>query len=348
MALKYLKFIGLISLVGLHQTMPSQPHTVFIHSWLAHPGQAKKYYIPAFCTPSYSAPAMPDTQPETSWNPLNQLIAFLAKTGWNKHVPRSHIHFGTGPDLETIQNCIQSDAACINKDIILYGICRGAYAALNYLAEYNPDNIKALILDSSPADVSEILFPRCQSTGLSTTLGLWAFHHLWPHYSANSVTAKDNIANIQNKNIPVLILHSRQDIHFPFKNALELYVAFKQAGFKNVHLAALSGFHGFLARDDKNRYLQAVHTFYQHYNFAYNPEYTTSNPSLHDAIFYTAGLEQAQQEIEEWYQEFDKILIINQQKLKKNLTYTALGLLSATIALYQSKKLLLNRQPSFA
>lgn len=100
---------------------------------------------------------------------------------------------------------------------------------------------------------------------------------LFPAYPKNSQPPIQAIKNIQNKKLPILLIHSATDQKVPVVHSYQLYQEFKQQGFENVELVILpEGRHGYILQDEKIKplYLQAVHNFYKKYQLPYDTTWT--------------------------------------------------------------------------
>jgi hypothetical protein len=148
---------------------------------------------------------------------------------------------------------------------------------INYLAEYNPTQIKALILDETPADMPATLIKSLAKLGINPKYALSIFTKIFPAYPKTSLTPLEAIKNIKNKNLPIFIIHSFTDSMVPYQQSCMLYQKFKKEGFTNVHLTILpKGQHSFLLQDVQisSMYLDAINDFYQKYDLPYNQTHT--------------------------------------------------------------------------
>ena len=219
----------------------------------------------------------PDTQKPKGLS-MNKIIHALCKKLLNKqHINREKMYLGQGEDIQTIKNQIDS-----GKSYILYGLCRGAAAIINYMAQYNPENITALVLDEAPANmldiVDNIMFTdkngeKILSTPLQREQWL---RFCCPSYPRQAKSPVENIAAIKNKNVPIFLSYGIQGstFHYP-TSAWKLYIAFKKAGFKHVYLCELEHYGQNAQGEDKRIYSQALHSFYKKYNLAYTAHHAT-------------------------------------------------------------------------
>jgi pimeloyl-ACP methyl ester carboxylesterase len=251
-----------------------QPMTLFCHGIVDNKNQIDRYQH-VIMQPATSFD-FPDAQKPADWD-LNTLV-FNGCSLFGKSVNRNNMFMGTGQDITTLKKQIDP-----KKSYILYGLSRGGAAAITYLAQYNPSNIQALILESTPADMIDAVDNFQYAIGYKfaqerPTQEL-IFHTLFPAYQLGSIPPIQSIAHIQNKQLPVFIVHTQDDTRVSIDAAYKLYLALKQANFTDVYLCILDhGKHGLYTQGpDKNIYLHALHSFYKKYGFAYHQQFATLN-----------------------------------------------------------------------
>lgn len=249
-----------------------QPITLFCHGIIDNKTQIDRYQN--FIEQPAASFNFPDAQTPTNWD-LNTLV-FNGCSLFGKPVNRNNMFMGTGKDITTLKNQIDP-----KKSYILYGLSRGGSVAINYLAQHNPNNIQALILESTLADMIDAVDNFQYAIGYQfaeerATQEL-IFHTLFPAYKLGSMPPVQSIAHIKNKHLPIFIVHAQDDTRVSIDAAYKLYLAFQNAGFKDVYLYILDhGKHGLYTQGaDKNIYLHALHSFYKKYGFAYRPEFAT-------------------------------------------------------------------------
>lgn len=247
-----------------------QPITIFCHGIVDTSKQADRY-THGLQEPKKSFD-FPDAAIPEGYN-LNNAI-FTACNFFGKPVNRNAMHMGYDQDIVTLEQQIEPD-----KNYILYGVSRGGFAAITYLAEKNPENIQALIIDSAPANIISAVDEFQHAIGYKFAEDKktqeYIFNYLFPAYVIDSKPAVENIANIANKNLPVFIVHAKTDTRVHIRSAWQLYIAFLQAGFTNVYLVELDqGKHAYYMQGpDSEKYLQALHSFYKKHNFNYDPTF---------------------------------------------------------------------------
>ena len=218
---------------------------------------------------------------------------------------------GHGIDIEMLKNSLDPQ-----KNHILYGKSRGGSTAINYTAQHNPANIKALIIDATPCDILNSVDEIQYKVGLfvfwTRAQKEWATQLLFPDFPTNSMPPVRAIANIHNKDLPVFIVHSINDPIVNIRSAWENYKAFKQAGFTNVYLCELhhGGHMGNPSGSDSHIYKQALHSFYKKHDFQYDKK---------QAILTDTDLLQLQPSIESMYEKLNN----NLWKLRKQAMINA-------------------------
>lgn len=163
------------------------------------------------------------------------------------------------------------DASC--GDIVLVGLSRGAATILNYAAQY-PENIKALVVEAPFGCIETILTNKLgKATWIpgSTSLAHTAFNTMYKSYDKNGPKPITEIRKL-NKNIPVLLIHSKQDALIPVQSSKSLYKLLKSRGHKDVYLLILNtGEHAnYQSGFDAKKYEATVHAFYAKYNLPHD------------------------------------------------------------------------------
>lgn len=277
---KFIKIIILVLAIQANGLFAEQPTTLFLHGIVDTKNQLHRYED--FIQHPKKSFDFPDAQQPLDWD-LNNVI-FQSSALFGKHVNRAKMFMGQGEDIETVKKEINSD-----ESYILFGFSRGGAAAINYLAQYNPENIQALILNASPADMLETVNAMQHKMGYKFAPTRadqeYIFTTIFPAYPMNSTPPIDAIAHIKNKDLPIFIVHAQTDTVVHISASWQLYKAFLQAGFTHVYLCQLeSGEHkAYHNSPDKEKFLHALHSFYKKYGFDYNPEYATlSDEQLHE------------------------------------------------------------------
>lgn len=254
---------------GSSSQQVADKNVLYVHGFTGLPDGWKKMIPAIFPDSNVIAPTLPDAKPVTGFG-LNKLI-YVTASLWGKTINRGDSDLGHDKDVEAIASTIP------DKPFVAYGICRGGTALINTIAKHNPQNLKALIIEASYASLPKMLYGFLSSYGISTKYAESFAKFIFPSYEIGSVSCQKAIPFIKNKNLPVLILHSQDDVTIPLAHALMLYKAFKENGFEHVYLAEVKGAHAYSLRDDEVAYLTAVHSFYKKYDLPYDAQYATAD-----------------------------------------------------------------------
>lgn len=259
-----------VAVLCLALKIDAQPITVYCHGVGADQTQISDYKDQI--AQPYITFNFPDTQ--TPKKRRNKFIAAQCEKIGRKYINREEMYMGQGKDVEVLKEQLTNDSS-----YILYGLCRGGMAIINYMAQYNPDNICALVLDETPADVHDIIKKmqnHCKPLQLLKTKTI--MHRCFPGCRKNYQAPVNNIACINNKDLPILLVYANKNTTFHFPSSTwKNYIAFKQAGFTNVYLCELKDNCQKAKGEDKLLYLQALNSFYKQHNLSYNPEYAVFN-----------------------------------------------------------------------
>lgn len=155
-------------------------------------------------------------------------------------------------------------------ECVLVGVSRGASAIINY-ASTNPGNIKALVAEC-PFDMLENVITNIlngYNLGWMPFIGAAAIKYRFPSYDFYGIKPIDAVKNIE-KNLPILLIHSKQDTLIPLSCSQNLYNALKAAGHKHSYLLILDyGAHGKCCiSNDAYKYHATIHAFYKKYGIA--------------------------------------------------------------------------------
>jgi len=163
-----------------------------------------------------------------------------------------------------------------NNEIVIFGLSRGASAALNFMALYNPPQVKALVLESPFDAVCSIIDNKRKQLHLE-----WLSHDtcecimekIFLRYSRNGIRPIDVVSGIR-KDLPILIICSKEDPLVPCRSSIQLYQKLKKSGHSSVHLfIADYGKHfRILWKQDGDNYQAAVHAFYEKYGLPHDVE----------------------------------------------------------------------------
>ena len=173
-----------------------------------------------------------------------------------------------------------------DKKIVLFGLSRGASAAANFMAEYNPKEVKALVLES-PLDHAKIIFDHHWFIKLLAKLMFTNTERIYTFFSNVSEHDKkgkhtiDLISKIR-KDLPIMIIGSHQYHADPIKSISNLYKKLVESGHKHAYLLKLKkGKHSqLLSAQDGETYQNVVHAFYKKYGLRHNKEFAQKGKEL--------------------------------------------------------------------
>lgn len=193
-------------------------------------------------------------------------------------------YMGHGNDVNKLKENINK-----NEHQILFGFSRGGAVVAKYVAEDNPFNVKAIMIQGAPADIVETVIdhPTEKFFGIQMPISLPRFikeyivssiYQDYPRYSKPAIQA---VGMMNNKIRPFLIIHSQQDSLVHIRSAWDYYLAAKRSGARNVYLYELSsGDHNQALLDPhQEEFQKAVHSFYKACDFTYDPQYATLSAS---------------------------------------------------------------------
>ncbi len=161
-----------------------------------------------------------------------------------------------------------------NGEIVIFGISRGASTAFNFMALHNHHAVKALILESpfdAMASIIDNKRKRWHLEWLSPDFGQFLLESIFWKYKRNGIRPID-LAGAIRKDLPILIICSKEDQLVPYQSSVKLYKKLKESGHQAVHLFIAD--HGKHAKiwpgKDSNKYQKAVHSFYAKYDLPYD------------------------------------------------------------------------------
>ena len=182
---------------------------------------------------------------------------------------------GQGEEIKLVRKNINEE-----ESAMVVANSRGGSAALSCIGQYNPANLRALVVKSAPADMLNIVDEIQYKIGLFTLMTRsakeWALRQIYPNYPKNSMPPVAAIANIKNKKLPVLIVHSAADTVVGIRSGYQNYNAFKKAGFENVYFCELQeSDHNNISKTDEEKMSQVLHSFYKKHDFQHDPKKAT-------------------------------------------------------------------------
>ncbi len=327
--MKKLLFYTFILINLIHPKISTtQQITIFGHGIVDSSAQIERFKE-AIATPHIQSINFPDSLAPAHYNPITNLT-FAITSYLGKNMNYGSMFMGQKDDIDTLQKEIN---ACGDDECILFGCSRASATIVSCLGKNNPKNVKALVLDACPASMPETITMTLAQLGINPAYNNAVFSSIFPLYDpVTALTPLQAIATIENKDLPILLLHSKEDKIVPYIHALKLYQTFKKYGFNNVHLALFDkGRHSFLIQNPETRhdYLKVVHSFYKKYGLPYNPEF--GSDELSDTPL-------SQEEINETIKRYDELVTETYNYMfQRNLGFAVaiIGL----ILLYQNSKL---------
>jgi len=198
------------------------------------------------------------------------------------HINRKKTSFAQDNEIERLKLAFEKTVQYAKKNetdkskIVIFGLSRGASTALNFMALYNPLQVKALVLESPFDAVSTIIDnqrKKLHLEWLSHSTGEYIMENIFCLYNRNGIRPINMVCDIR-KDLPILIICSKKDSFIPCHSSIQLYQKFKKFGHSSVHLfVADHGKHSRILWDqDGNIYQAIVHAFYEKYGLPHNTE----------------------------------------------------------------------------
>lgn len=238
---------------------------------------------------------------------------------------------GQEKDIEVLSNAINN----LKKPIIAIGVSKGAATWINVAAKSeNINYIKALVLESPFANINDILYRFWHLKYLNYIPGgryiaKQIIKAILVHYDCDGIQPIGSIKKILNKNLPIYIVHSKQDRLIPINHSRQLYIEFLKNDFKNVYLIEPEvGHHaGILYTDELKTFQNSLNSFYKEFKLPYN-----ANIAIVDLNIYKPTIQEVIKRIENDTNSFEEykpliikliivflifLLILKHSKIKK-------------------------------
>jgi pimeloyl-ACP methyl ester carboxylesterase len=191
-------------------------------------------------------------------------------------VNRTQTSLGQENEIQRLARAFSANPAKSEHTIVV-GVSRGASTILNFMALYNPETVKAIILES-PFDCAEnVVKSLINNSRISwlpgaqkCAVGLIGF--VFSKYKASGIHPIDHLHKIKT-NIPILVVCSAKDKLVPPWSSINVYLGLKKSGNRTVHLLILpEGNHAKLITDPiiGKHYQNVAHAFYAHYKLPHN------------------------------------------------------------------------------
>jgi predicted esterase len=234
-----------------------------------------------------------------------------AKNDQNEY-HKEAVNLGQQKDMARLHEAIRATKNELpNHDLILAGISRGSAAIINYVALYQPDCVKALVLESPFDTLKSIINHLMKRFGVSWVpfsekIGFKIAQSQFPELDLQGVVPLKTAPYLP-YDLPILLIHSKKDKVIPVKCSREIYMILRQTGHQHVYLFELhNGAHGKLMNGpDAIHYQNVVHAFYKKYKLPHHEPFARdgehllllSQPTINDVkIRNTRFAEQASNE----------------------------------------------------
>jgi predicted esterase len=141
-------------------------------------------------------------------------------------------HLGQGEDIKKLQSAV--DNKLKNIPFIGIGHSRGGAALISYVGQHNPENMKALVIRGTPSSLPDVGSDKIGGWIGSEILAKIVLKCI-SFYPLNDLTPKQAISKIKNKEMLVVIMHSKNDSLVDNYHGRVLYDEFKSNGFNNLY-----------------------------------------------------------------------------------------------------------------
>lgn len=164
------------------------------------------------------------------------------------------------------------------NNIILTGVSRGASVIINFMGLFNPEPVKAIVVEAPFDSSATIAKSMVKNLKLSWIPGMHNMSHnilsfLFVQHKKDGVQPIDSAALIK-KDLPIFMACSLTDWTVPASSTIALYKKLIETGHKHVYLfvAEKSKHAKIIYSDDGERYTQTIHAFYKKYGFAHDAQ----------------------------------------------------------------------------
>ena len=161
------------------------------------------------------------------------------------------------------------------EKLVLVSVSRGASTALNFMALHDNPNVKALIVESpfdSMATVVDYIRKQLHLEKiLSHDSGQCILETIFRQYKKDGMCPIDLVSDIR-KELPILIVCSKEDLQVPWHSSEKLYQKLKKSGHDNVHLLVVpKGMHAHIITGKSGDVYQAgAHAFCAKYGLPHD------------------------------------------------------------------------------
>ena len=176
---------------------------------------------------------------------------------------------GQAPDIAALKNAYEQ-AKSTHKDLVFFGVSRGAATIINFLGTNACPEAKAAILESPFDCVESIARNKAWILGSISHSVVPSFYK---KYDINGPQPIQNVHKIP-KELPILFVCSKKDALIPARSTQALYKELKKNGHEHAYILTVNtGAHAnILSGDEGIAYRNVVHAFYQKYNMPHHPK----------------------------------------------------------------------------
>lgn len=181
-------------------------------------------------------------------------------------IPSSIPDLGQERCLSYLRNVLNAHPE--HRNLIVYAVSQGTATVLNYLAETSDQRIKCVVLQAplvsgNSAILHTLKGPLMNYPGLANL----PFAHYWIPYCAKVLfplywpAGRQPIKSIQkiSRDIPIVIVHSKDDPQLPYEGACALYYGLRSQGKNNVYFISKdSGGHMWLLNENDKPAIDAI------------------------------------------------------------------------------------------
>lgn len=127
---------------------------------------------------------------------------------------------------------------------IIHATSQGTATALNYLAAHSDaqHNLKGIVLEAVMASGNSAIAHNVHESPIGHILAPYIARliQFWP-YSPSGMQAIKSIEGLENKELPIVLVHATDDRCLPYYGACALYYGLKELGHRNVYLVTKEG-----------------------------------------------------------------------------------------------------------
>lgn len=182
-------------------------------------------------------------------------------------------------EIERLSQVFNQTVTQTNKNIVLIGVSRGASTIVNFMGLYNPEQVKAIVIESPFDCVDSIATSVCHESKFSWIPGIkrWCcklMSFIFCKYKPHGIRPIDCAAKIK-KDLPILIIASARDGLVPVWSSINLYHELRHTGHENTFLVIFEdGKHAKLINHNHHStpYKQVTHAFYKKFNLPHDSE----------------------------------------------------------------------------